>query len=235
MVLCIFADGFNRVAPLIIFHGKGNVYEKEKGLYHPGVLVEFNDEAYMNGELFYKYIKDYVLPVLEGRPSLFALDLCSAHTTEPVMELFHSNSIIPSLIPAGCTSLLQPLDVSVNKPLKGMIRELTDEAILDCESVESFEKWSIGQRRILTKNCVGDAWYQFCIEKKEIVEMVFRKVGLSLPADGRNDKELDIKGFKGIEIGDWKENREEVGAALYDNISIAEDNNDAIEFISNGE
>ena len=163
LVLCVFADGFNRVPPLIIFHGKGNVYEKEKDLYHPGILVEFNDEAYMNGELFYEYMRDYVLPVLEGRPSLFALDLCSAHTTEPVMELFHSNSIVPSLIPAGCTSLLQPLDVSVNKPLKGKIRELTDEVILDCESVESFEKWSVGQRRILTTNCVGETWYEFCV------------------------------------------------------------------------
>ncbi|RPA91146.1 DDE-domain-containing protein, partial [Choiromyces venosus 120613-1] len=214
-VLCVFADSFNRVPPLIILHGKGNVYEKEKDLYHIGVLVEFNDEAYMNGELFHKYITDYIIPVLEVRPSLFALDLCSAHTTEPVMELFHSNSIIPSLIPAGCTSLLQPLDVSVNKPLKGIIRDLTDEAIMDCESVETFEKWSVGQRRILTTNCVDDAWYQFCIEKKDIVESVFRKVGLSLPADGSNDKELDIKGFEGIEIGDWKIDGKEVGVALY--------------------
>lgn len=60
-------------------------------------------------------------------------------------------------MPPGCTSLVQPLDVSINKPLKGMIRDLTDEAILDCESVESFEKWSVGQRRVLTTNCVGDA------------------------------------------------------------------------------
>ncbi|PUU75421.1 hypothetical protein B9Z19DRAFT_1067453 [Tuber borchii] len=152
------------------------------------------------------------------------------------MKLFHSNSIIPPLIPAvGCTSLLQPLNVSVNTSLKGMIRELTDEAILDCESVESFEKWSVGQRRILTTNCIGDAWYKFCIEKKEIVEAVFRKVGLSLPADGSNDKELDIKGFGDIEIGDWKIDRREEEVALHNNIPIAENDNDAIEYIANGE
>ncbi|RPA96173.1 DDE-domain-containing protein, partial [Choiromyces venosus 120613-1] len=212
LVLCVFADGFNRVPPLIIFHGKGNVYEKEKNLYHLGILVEFNEEAYMNEKLFYRYLQENIIPVLGGKPSLFTLDLCSAHKTESVLQLLHFNHIIPSLIPAGCTSLVQPLDVSINKPLKGMIRELTDEAILDCESVKHFEKWSVGQRRILTTNCIGDTWYQFCIEKKGLVESVFRKVGLSLPADGSRDNELDIKGFQGIEMGDWRmqENREQL-------------------------
>ncbi|RPA95043.1 DDE-domain-containing protein, partial [Choiromyces venosus 120613-1] len=224
LVLCVFADGFNRVPPLIIFHGKGNVYEKEKNLYHPGILVEFNEEAYMNEKLFYRYLQEHVIPVLVGRPSLFALDLCSAHKTESVLQLLHSNHIIPSLIPASCTSLVQPLDVSINKPLKGMTRELTDEAILDCESIEHFEKWSVGQRRILTTNCVRDTWYQFCIEKKGLVESVFRKVGLSLPADGSRDNELDIKGFQGIEMGDWRiqENREQL--VLED--TVLDDDND---------
>ena len=68
-----------------------------------------------------------------------------------------------------------------------------------------------------------------------MVEGVFKNVGLSLPADGSKDKELDIKGFEEIEIGDWNNDGKEIEVALYDNISIAEDNNDAIEFISNSE
>jgi len=232
LVLCVFADGFNRVPPLIIFHGKGNVYEKEKGLYHPGILVEFNEEAYMNGALFYKYIQENIIPVLGGRSSLFAMDLCSAHKTDQVLQLLHSHKIIPSLIPAGCTSLVQPLDVSINKPIKGRIRELTDEAILECESVESFEKWSVSQRRVLTTNCVGDAWYQFCLEKKELVEKVFRKVGLSLPADGSKDVELDIKGFEGIEVGDWNIGRIEEKEVLQEIIPIGSGCNEVIEFVA---
>ena len=235
LVLCIFADGFNRVPPLIIFHGKGNVFEKEKNLYHPGVLVEFNEKAYMNGDLFHKYIQENIVPVLGGRPSLFAMDLCSAHKTDQVLQLLHSHNIIPSLIPAGCTSLVQPLDVSVNKPLKDRIRDLTDEAILECESVDSFEKWSVGQRRILTTNCVGDAWYQFCIDKKELVEKVFKKVGLALPADGSRDRELDIKGFEGIEVGDWNIGGIEKKELSEDIISTEDDCNETIEFVANGE
>jgi len=42
LVLCLFADGFNRVPSLIIFHGKVKIYKKKKNLYHPGIVVEFN-------------------------------------------------------------------------------------------------------------------------------------------------------------------------------------------------
>lgn len=144
LVLCIFADGVNRIPPMIIFHGEGTVYEKEAPDYHPGVLVEFNTTAYMNDHLFLKYIELHLLPVLGNRPSLFAIDLCSSHKTPTVLKTLRHHKIMPSLIPAGCTSLVQPLDVSINKPLKARIRDLTDEAILDCERVEDFEKMVCG-------------------------------------------------------------------------------------------
>lgn len=59
---------------------------------------------------------------------------------------------------------------------------------------------------MLTTWCVGDAWYQFCVEKDNIIRGVFRKVGLSLPIDGSKGYELHIKGFSGIDIGNWRKN-----------------------------
>lgn len=203
LVLCIFADGVNRIPPMILFHDQGAVYAKESPQYHPGVLVEFNETAYMNDNLFLKYIQ---------------------------------HQITSTMIPGGCTGLIQPLDVSVNKPLKARIRDLTDEAILECESFDHFEKWSVGQRRIMTTWCVGDAWYAFCIEKQDLVKRVFRKVGLSLPIDGSADHELDIKGFCGIDIGDWTqvEGSNEEDTQLAD-VNMEHDNYDLVEFVADGE
>lgn len=150
LVLCVFADGVNRIPPMIIFHGQGNVYEKEAPKYHPGVLVEFNTTAYMNDNLFLQYLEQYLIPALGNRPSLFALDLCSSHKTPAVLNTLRSHNIMPTLIPGGCTSLIQPLDISINKPIKAKIRDLTDEAIFECESIDDFEKWTVGDRRILT-------------------------------------------------------------------------------------
>lgn len=162
LVLCIFADGFNRIPPMIIFHGQGKRLGSEPEKYHPGVIVEFNDTAYMTEILFIKYIEKYLLPALNGKPSLFAMDLCTSYKTPAVLDLLRSNQITPSLIPAGCTSLVQPLDVSINKPLKEYVRSLTDEAIRDCESVETFEKWTVSNRRVLTTWTVGGHLVPIC-------------------------------------------------------------------------
>lgn len=203
LVLCVFADGVNRIPPMIIFDGEGAVYTKESPKYHPGVVVEFSKTGSMDDTLFIKYIELYLIPALDGRPSFLALDFCSSHNlkTQAVLDTLRHHSITSTLIPAGCTSLIHPLDVLVNRPLKAQIRSLTDEAIYNRGGVE---EWSIGERWVMTTWSVGDAWYQFCIEKHELVKGVFRKVGLALPVDGSADHELDIKGFSGIEIGDWK-------------------------------
>jgi len=94
----------------------------------------------MNEVLFEKYIRNYLIPVLEGRPTLFALDLMGSHKTPAILDLFRQNDITPSIIPAGCTSLVQPLDVSINKPFKGLMQDLTDERIFELEYVDEFEK-----------------------------------------------------------------------------------------------
>ncbi|RPA95569.1 DDE-domain-containing protein [Choiromyces venosus 120613-1] len=230
LVLCIFADGIPWVPPMIIFHGTGQRLGAEKLKYHLGVLIEFNPTAYMNDNLFENYITQHLVPVLGGRPTLFAMDLMGSHKTPAILDLLRSHDITPSLIPGGCTSLLQPLDISVNKPFKEMVRDFTDEKIFELESMEEFERWSVGDRRITTTFCVGDAFYKFHQEKAEIIWRVFRKVGLSLPIDGSADIELDIKGFTGLTIGNWRENFN--SEHDMETIGEGEDNNEDIEYVN---
>lgn len=154
----------------------------------------------MNDVLFEKYVRTYLIPVLGGRPTLFALDLMGSHKTPALLDLVRQNDITPSLIPAGCTSLVQPLDVSINKPFKGLMQDLTDERIFELESLDKFEKWTVGERRVMTTECVGNAFRQFHNEKAEIIRRSLRKVGLSLPINGSQDYELDIKGFTSLAI-----------------------------------
>lgn len=229
LVLCVFADGVPRVPPMIIFRGKGERLGREREHYHPGVSVEFNEKAYMNDKLFLRYIDEHLIPVLGGRPTLFALDLIGSHKTPAVLDKLRSHNITPSLIPGGCTSLIQPLDVSINKPFKEILREFTDTAIFESESVEAFDKWTVSDRRILTTSCVGDTFYKFHLDKGDLIRKVFRKVGLSLPVDGSCDHELDIKGFSGLEIGDWHADYGVIDEAA--DISIDNDDDNSIEFV----
>ena len=47
-------------------------------------------------------------------PSLLILDSFSAHITEGIKSMFERFNTTVIVIPGGCTSVLQPLDVSVN-------------------------------------------------------------------------------------------------------------------------
>lgn len=71
--------------------------------------------------------------------------------------------------------------------------------------VDDFEKWTVKQWRILTTWWVGDVWYQFCIEKQDVVQRVFQNVVLSLVINVSKDHKLDIEGFLEVKIGDWTE------------------------------
>ncbi len=58
---------------------------------------------------------------------LLILDKCSSHLKTSVVEKIKS-AIFFEFIPAGCTSLAQPLDIMVNEPFKDRLSDL-------------FEKW----------------------------------------------------------------------------------------------
>ncbi|RPA94164.1 hypothetical protein L873DRAFT_1940149 [Choiromyces venosus 120613-1] len=212
---------------MVIFHGTGRRLGTEKLCYHSSVLVEYNATAYMNNSLFEKYITNYLIPTLGGHPTLFTLDLMRSHKTPTVFQLLRTNNITPSLIPTGCTSLVQPLDVLVNKPFKELMRDLTDEKIFKLESVEDFEKWTVGDCGVMTTHCVGEAFNQFHSLKAHVIKTSFHKLGLSLPIDGSLDHELDIKGFTNLGIGNWREDL----VSLDDRADVPEEGDDNVAFI----
>ena len=55
------------------------------------------------------------------------MDDFSAHKTENVLNSLKEMKIDVSVIPGGFTSVLQPLDVSLNKPFKDFYRQLWNE------------------------------------------------------------------------------------------------------------
>lgn len=122
--LTVFADGENYVHPLIFFRGQGAgvAVQKEKSLYDPRVVVKFNPTAYANSENMLEWLEEQVIPVLEGQPTLLALDLFGGHKTDDVLDTMKANDITISVIPAGCTGIVQPLDISINRPFKDILK-----------------------------------------------------------------------------------------------------------------
>jgi len=88
---------------------------------------------------------------------------------------------------------------------------------------------------------VGDAWDQFCKDKKDMVCKAFRDVGITLPIDGSQDHQLQIKGILATSfiIGDGSvdpesESRDSVSGAeletFYRSIPVSGDDTNTLEY-----
>jgi len=124
--LTIFADGKMRVLPLILFKGKGigASIQREMLLYDPRVVVKFNPTAYANSKNIQEWIEEQLISALEGQPALLALDLFCGHKTDNILDILKAHDIILSAIPAGCTGIIQPLDISINRTFKDILKVL---------------------------------------------------------------------------------------------------------------
>ena len=60
---------------------------------------------------------------------ILVFDQCLAHTSTKIVEYLKKKHINYEVIPAGTTEYLQPLDVSINKPLKKGLTN--DTSIMD--------------------------------------------------------------------------------------------------------
>jgi hypothetical protein len=68
----------------------------------------------------------YLIVGVEQEPRLLALDTFSPHLTIAVCRAFKAQKKTLSVIPRGCTRMVQVLDVFINKPLKDLIKEEQD-------------------------------------------------------------------------------------------------------------
>lgn len=128
VVLSATADG-TMLPPMIIFKGKT---EKtiEKLRIPEGFVVKCQAKAWMDEHLMKVWLDDIWLKYtkkvskdIDFENSLLTYDAFSAHKTEDVESKLVQNKCDALMIPAGCTSKCQPMDVCINKPFKAILRK----------------------------------------------------------------------------------------------------------------
>jgi len=141
-----------------------------------------------------------------ARRRLLVWDAFRAHLTNPVKDFLrnHCNTDM-CVIPGGCTSRLQPADVSWNKPFKDRLRELYDEWLFSGR----VEKTPKGNRRAPPKplllQWIKTAWDSIT---PEIVRKSFKKCGITVAMDGSEDhlfaqdSDSDGSDFEGFDPAD---------------------------------
>ena len=182
VVLCVMADG-TKLRPMIIFKRKS----KPKGEFPPGVVVHWNEKGWMDEDactIWLEKVWGLRPGHLRHPKSLLVWDHFAAHLTDGIKRKVRATNTDVAVIPGGLTSILQPLDVSLNKPFKDSLRK-------------KWKDWMSSEGRTFTKSgnpraadlptCakwVKESWDEI---KPEMIIKSFKKCCISNALDGTED------------------------------------------------
>ena len=165
MQLTIFGDGVPRVRPMVIFRGKGKrIRHEEQDSWDRKVSVTFQDNAWCDEAMMNVWIQQQWGNIFINPPTqrstdkTLVADVHSAEETDEVKSMLKRKKTELVNVPPGCTSRIQPLDVSCNKPFKNAVR-LQFEKDLE-ENLDKYieAKITASERRILISKWLGNAW-----------------------------------------------------------------------------
>ncbi|CAI7877376.1 unnamed protein product [Closterium sp. NIES-54] len=134
-------------------------------------------------------VNPYVNPRfgVRGRKVMLVLDSYHGHLTDAVKAKFGELNIVPAVIPAGCTSKIQPLDVAVNRSFKAAVRQLYQECFHPVLIAVLFPCVAGNIRKPppeLTLKWISKAWKAV---PKELIQRSFLTCGISNALDGSQD------------------------------------------------
>ena len=201
--------------PFIVFKGKcdGRIVCEFQNPEKSGFPVDCSyicqDRAWMDEAVMLQWVKEVLEPwskhVPAGIVPYLLLDSYKCHLMSSVVRAIQDLGIEVDHIPGGCTGLVQPLDVGVNKPLKNRIRRKWEEYMLEEGLAMNVSKTLTRQRMApwvteslddLGEHTVKAAWrrngYSYFPQVEVQVQV---QVQLNIEQDAQLDDEVDISDY----------------------------------------
>lgn len=117
----------------LIYSGK-TAKSLPKSKFPSGFSLTQNPSHWSNEDTMISYIEEILVPYLEqqrethaDKPAVLIYDAFRAHTTEAVQAKLEQLNAKLVMVPKNMTDHLQPLDISVNKPVKGYMKTRFNE------------------------------------------------------------------------------------------------------------
>ncbi|KAL1508703.1 hypothetical protein AB1Y20_004798 [Prymnesium parvum] len=191
-------------APCILFRGKGNISEVEKNAYPPGLVVLWQDKAWVDRPLAIEWVEDVIAPFIAAerragvanlatRYLLFQDNLDSQKQPEYISSL-KDLGVDDHKLPPNETDQVQPIDRGLGRQVKIYIGQQMDEWLDDDDNLTKWEDNSLSasDRRILL-----GTWYYRAVNKAlqgEAKLKYFQHAGAMLTADGTDDDLIKLEG-----------------------------------------
>ena len=182
-VLCVCADG-TKLKPMLIF--KRKTMPKEK--FPSGVVIHVNEKGWMDKDAMYIWLQKvwaFRPGGLRQQRSMLVWDSFRAHLMEDVKNrTHHGYNTDLAVIPGGLTSVLQPLDVSVNKPFKDHLRGLWGQWLASGQAALTNAGNLKRPSLVTVAEWVKTAWNEISIDT---IQHSFKKCGIANAMDGTED------------------------------------------------
>ncbi|XP_048670811.1 pogo transposable element with ZNF domain isoform X11 [Marmota marmota marmota] len=136
VVLAILADG--TVLPTLVFY-RGQMAQPAK--VPDSILLEAKEGGYSDDEIMELWSSRVWQKhtACQRSKGMLVMDCHRTHLSEEVLAMLSASSTLPAVVPAGCSSKIQPLDVCIKRTVKNFLhkkwkeqaREMADTA---CDS-----------------------------------------------------------------------------------------------------
>ena len=192
-VLAVTAAG-DYLPPQLLYQGKTQKCHPQV-VFPDGWDVWHSENHWSNETTMECYINKIIVPFVMEKRKILKLDSASpaaaifdnfrGQTTDAILSLLRSHNIVPIQLPANCTDKLQPLDISINKPMKDHLKTsfqqwYAQEVKKQLEFVPLNQvKVDVGLQVIKSPsaNWIMSAW-QTLEKRAEVAINGFRKAGI---------------------------------------------------------
>ncbi|XP_062821343.1 pogo transposable element with ZNF domain isoform X2 [Anolis carolinensis] len=122
VVLAVLADG--SVLPALVF-SRGRAVVQQTASVPEGILLEVKEGGYSDDDLMEAWATMVWQKHVESQNSkgMLVLDCHRTHLSEEVLSLLSTSGTLPAVVPAGCSSKIQPLDVCIKRTVKNFVHK----------------------------------------------------------------------------------------------------------------
>ena len=161
------------LTPMLVFKGSANgrISKNEFPTFPKEILYACQNNAWMDEAVMLVWVdqilKPYIATAPPGIVPILLLDSYRCHMMQSVVRAIEDLGCEVDHIPGGCTSLCQPVDVGVNKPLKTrmkqkwetwMIDELLQDGIVRSPTRRHIAEWCLHAYTNLPEQMVCNSW-----------------------------------------------------------------------------